>query len=43
MATIVIIGASRGIVLETCNDGLAAGQQVRALARRFVSWQERIA
>ncbi len=37
MATIVIIGASRGIGLETVKAGLAAGHQVRALARSAAS------
>jgi putative NADH-flavin reductase len=33
MATLLIIGASRGIGLETVKAALAAGHQVRALAR----------
>lgn len=37
MATIVIIGASRGIGLEAVKAGLAAGHQVRALARSAAS------
>lgn len=34
MATILIIGASRGVGLETVRRALKAGHQVRALARR---------
>lgn len=33
MATILVVGASRGIGLETVKAGLAAGHNVRALAR----------
>ena len=37
MATILIIGASRGIGLETVKAGLAAGHDVRAFARSAAS------
>jgi NAD(P)-dependent dehydrogenase (short-subunit alcohol dehydrogenase family) len=33
MATLLVIGASRGIGLETVRRALAAGHRVRALAR----------
>ena len=37
MATILVIGASRGIGLETVKAGLAAGYTVRAFARSAAS------